>query len=1064
LHGMQEVVGSNPIGSIEILMKIEGSQDTESAAANSAGIKWVVLIYFCSGVCSLIDEVVWVRLLKLTLGNTVYASSIVVSVFMGGLALGALVMGRCADRVQKRLRLYALLELIATVSALSLPWILQLADEIYRWFFAEYQPSPTGLLLVQVLISAAVLLVPTMVMGSTLPLLGRYVTALQSKVGSLVGKLYALNMLGAALGCFLAGFVLIRIAGVMGTLYIAAAINMTVSFGGWMLSRFYDVSSEPAVEAPAAQKQAIAAGQVTKGRIYVLMLAFFLSGLISIGYELIWMRSIVFLLGSFTYVFSAVLTVYLVGNVVGAWIGTRLAKRLEHPAMGFGVSLTCLGMFGIFYINWLVWHLKTVPFVAPAAFFNVSAMRAMFWPMLQSFMLFFLPAVAMGIGFPLALQAWSNHQHKVGQTTGTVYGVNTIGAVLGGIVTGFLLIPLLGTQFSIIVLGLMGVWLGVIMVQMFKPRVTVGYRIICLSVAFGLTFAAVNIPLDLFERQVVRIKDTKLLAVKEGVTTTASVHEESGGGLILATSGVPVAGDADYLRAVQKVLGHLGILVNKDVERALSVGFGSGETTACMSLHNLERIDGVEISPELVELSLRFFRHINLGGQLDEEVNVVYMDAKNYLHLNPQHYDLIVNDCIDPKKVAENASLYTKEYFQSALDHLNPGGTFGTYLPFVSIPTSCTNSILGTFAEVFPYVTIWFPLTSPSGHIYLYLAGSGEPQLFSPAHIDNELKQGSVGASVSHINFLDSQYVLSCYVADQDDLKRYLNGFNLNSDFRPYIEFNTDITESTGEKARWFEQFIAKVRHDSIDKHISWAEMSQNEQNRWKEEHKPFYSVSSYLLKFSMETDVFKQFQHILNGLRIMPEHATFLEQQDYCLFTLKGMLDEGSVDADVLKKIIRTLEQEQFGSGIVWLMKSWILQKEGKRQQALNAAEKAAKYAPDAAAAQYNIGRLLLGRGQLDRAVSYLEEVVRLRPNMPALRYDLAAAFALQGRFDKSISQFRQVLQIQPRDTSARCYLADVLLKQGKLNEAAEEYREVLRIDPAHLRALSGLNAATAQ
>ncbi|MCK4306039.1 MAG: fused MFS/spermidine synthase, partial [Candidatus Eisenbacteria sp.] len=191
-------------------------------AAHSVGVRWITLIYFCSGICSLIDEVVWVRLLKLTLGNTVYASSIVISMFMGGLALGALLMTRFADRVERPLRLYALLEVCATFSALSLPIALRFADQGYRWFYTQAHPSPAGLLALQVIVSAVLLLVPAMVMGSTLPLLSRYVTAVHDRVGRLVGRLYALNMLGATLGTFLAGFVLIRSVGVMGTLYIAA--------------------------------------------------------------------------------------------------------------------------------------------------------------------------------------------------------------------------------------------------------------------------------------------------------------------------------------------------------------------------------------------------------------------------------------------------------------------------------------------------------------------------------------------------------------------------------------------------------------------------------------------------------------------------------------------------------------------------------------------------------------------------------------------------------------------------------------------------------------------------
>ena len=145
----------------------------DQAPSSNSAVKWVLLIYFCSGMCSLIDEVVWVRLLKLKLGNTVYASSIVVSVFMGGLALGALIMGRYADRVKNRLRLYALLEICATISALSFPFALRTVDNFYKWVFLALNPSPAILCLFQALISAAILMIPAMMMGSTLPLLGR---------------------------------------------------------------------------------------------------------------------------------------------------------------------------------------------------------------------------------------------------------------------------------------------------------------------------------------------------------------------------------------------------------------------------------------------------------------------------------------------------------------------------------------------------------------------------------------------------------------------------------------------------------------------------------------------------------------------------------------------------------------------------------------------------------------------------------------------------------------------------------------------------------------------------
>jgi len=271
-------------------------QTAQSNLVDKTAMSWLMVIYFCSGMCSLIDEVVWVRLLKLTLGNTVYASSIVVSMFLGGLALGALIMARYSDRVSKPLRLYAMLELCATVSALLVPVVLLFGDKAYRWFYLEYHPSPIAVMFAQVVVSASIVLVPTVAMGSTLPLLGRYITTVEKQVGHWVGRLYYINMLGAAVGCFLAGFVLIKMLGVMGALFAAAGINLLVAIGGWVLSRSHDIKHEPEIK----KQPRVSPDETRYRKQYILVLAFFSSGLISIGYELLWMRSISIPIGGYT--------------------------------------------------------------------------------------------------------------------------------------------------------------------------------------------------------------------------------------------------------------------------------------------------------------------------------------------------------------------------------------------------------------------------------------------------------------------------------------------------------------------------------------------------------------------------------------------------------------------------------------------------------------------------------------------------------------------------------------------------------------------------------------------
>jgi len=983
------------------------ANSSDSAIARRASINWIMLIYFASGACSLIDEVVWVRLLKLTLGNTVYAASIVVSMFMGGLALGALIMSRYSDRVVNRLRLYALLETLVTISALSLPFALKLADNIYTWFYQTYQPSHAHLLIVQVIISAAILLVPSMLMGSTLPLLGRFITALEKEAGHLVGKLYALNTLGAAAGCFLAGFVLIRALGVMGTLYTAAVLNLLVAFGGWFLSRFSGISDEEQAEAAAIESPEVMAAKPADGRFYLLIVAFFMSGLISIGYELLWMRSIVHLLGGFTYVFSSVLTIYLLGNVIGAGIGSRLAARLKVPAVGFAVTLFLLGLCGIFYLRLLIfWTSKVLPFASSAidaicSWLPVSPL--IIGPLVQSVFLFLLPALIMGIGFPIALQAWANHLHKVGRSTGTAYGANTIGAVIGGVVTGFVLIPLMGVQLSISILGLVGVWTGGVLCLLFAHHAKIAARGAILGIAVILTILMVRAPSNLFHTVIEmnpRFPEAQiLLAAEEGVTTTVSVHKYlQDSALELCSSGEAIAGDRYATRTDQKMLGHLCVLLNANAKKVLSVGFGSGETTACLAQHKLERVDCVEIAPEVVKVALRFFGHINLGDRLDDEINMIYMDAKNYIHLTDTKYDAIVNDSIHPRYFAENASLHTKEYFESVRKHLNENGLLVAWIPMYGMPISVLNSITGTMMDVFPHVTLWYP---NHYHVnYFWLVGSEKQQYFSLRHIENELLKESVRNSLSEIDVNDSMDVMAYYVCDKNDLRKHLTSYPVNSDYHPFVEFTTDGITPVDESLK---QLIVDVRSDSIYDHIDWTGFGEGEKNKWLADYQPLYKASTYLLMAYTAGDSLLQLKYSLDGLAILPNNPGLLHSRteaEKLLFSrgVKMILSGDTEEASALASHILAIYPQ---SAAAWIIRSAVMQGKGDMKKALVAAQRAVEFSPEYADAHFNLGSILFGLGRFEEAITEFRESLRLKPDYPAVLEWLAHILIMDRKTD---------------------------------------------------------------
>ena len=931
----------------------------------------VMLVYFLSGVCSLIDQVVWVRLLKLTFGNTVYATSMVVSVFMGGLALGAYLMSRYADRVRRRLRLYAQLELLASVSALSIPFALQAVDSVYCWVF-RHTSSSTVLLLVQVILSAAILLVPTMVMGSTLPLLARYVALLEARVGGLVGKLYALNMLGAALGCFLAGFVLIRALGVMGALYTAAFVNILVAIGGWGLS-LVGGSATIADSAARAPDEAVDGSRLQAdetGTPYLLAVGIFASGLVCIAYEILWMRSVVFPLRGTTYVFSSVLTIYLLGNVLGVSIGSRLANRLERPAMAFGLSLALLGLLGLIYVPTLVfWNFKLAKQILPlfGPLVAYPRLTELTLPFLYSFCLLIVPSTVMGIGFPLAVQQWCALRRRAGRTTGVVYGINTTGGVLGGVITGFALIPFLGVQLSIVLLGLLLLWLGTVIAFRYSQTERPWAKFSLFLIPVAGSVLAFLVPADMFIRGFFILEHQELVVASEGVTTTVAVHRDERNQLTLSTSGMKVAGDnRDMFRIPQKVLAHLGILLNRNTRTAVTVGFGSGETTACMSRHGLDRVDGVELSPELVEVSLANFGHLNLGERLHQEVNMHFMDAKNYLHLTDRTFDLIVNDCINPKEFAENASLYTKEYFESASGRLNPGGIFATYLPINEISVSCINSILGTFFEVFPHATIWLPVTAPSDYYdFFYVAGSNEAPVFSIAYIDEVLSRPAVRESTSYINLIDSRYVLSCYLGDRDDLARYLSEYSPNTDYTPFVEFTPDQDEPRPLKHHWLANFLADVRGDSLFRYVDWTGITAEDRQAWEAEFGKFRDVASYLLRMRGGT---RNFGYILQDLsdasKVMPEHLSLRQQEQLALQSVRGYVARQRPNASEIAEQMQELLAMRPEIGLAWLVRSWAAQNLGDTEAAIEYARKAADLAPDSVEARENLESLLRGAG----------------------------------------------------------------------------------------------------
>lgn len=1004
----------------------------------------ILFLYFSSGMCSLIDEVVWARLLKVTLGNTSFAATLVISTFMGGLALGALFMSKYADQIKKKLKVYFILELIVTLITLAIPLFLKWIDTFYIWFYQNISNSNELLIFLQVFISALILLIPTVLMGSTLPLIGSYVTKATDKAGHSVGFLYLMNTLGAAVGCFLAGFVLIREFGINGTVYIAAAINLLVAILAWGLYYFYDdkliVSKSEII---TEKKHFFKSATLPQ---FVLLAAFFTSGFISIGFEIVWMRSIVFYMGGYTFVFSSVLTIYLIGNVIGVWIGTQLAKRLQNPQFTFGISLCILGVLGIFFMWWLSkWSIDYWPsFVKNFSYSSLQATITIRM-LAYSFILFILPSIAMGIGFPLALQSWQNQKFAVGKATGMLYGVNTIGAVLGGIVTGFVLIPLANIQISITILGLLGIWTGSLLLTKLELRPSMKKVLIIGLIPSLLTAMVFIIPVDIFKEKIMTSKGKNTIDAIEGINTTVTVHKQNNN-LELCSDGVNVAGD-NHHRITQKLLGHLGPLINKHSQNVLDIGFGSGETSACLKIHNLQTIECIEIAPELVKMAQKHFSHINLGNELDKYVKMIYMDGKNFLHLTDKKYDIIINDVNIPS-YSGSAPLFTTDHFINGKNHLKEHGIFISKLHLLDITPEAFKSITGSFLDVFPHVSIWYPTTMP--YEFFYLIGSNEKQLFSPMHVKQQLKIQEVKNSLALVNVHSELEFLSCYIGDENDIRKYIKDYIPNSDAFPYLEFSLDGLNE--DASVLFQDFIGKVRTGSIFNHIDWTGFSKEEIKNATSELEKSLQVSSYVLATKFNNNNVENLINISKGLNLFPHHAYLIRLKNNILRNNEKEISKG--EANDLISVYENALKDNPDASLLWFVKAFAHAKSGNLKLAYESGLQSISCDPKHHEVHFFMGQLMLSENKVKEAVPFVEKAVQLFPSNNAYYKNLAQLYVKSEQYGKAIDLYNQIYDLNPTNADLGYMLAELYYKVKNKEMAVRMYKKVLQLQPENTNA----------
>jgi spermidine synthase len=964
----------------------------------------VLLLFFFSGACGLIYEVAWMRMLRIVFGNTTFAVATILTSFMAGLALGSYFFGRFTDSHRYPLIVYGLQEVGIGVFALIYPFFLPVLTNAYIPLYQQLTDSFYVFTLLRFAICFFVLLIPTFLMGGTLPVIGKLFINTYRRVGWGIGSLYGINTLGGVAGCLCAGFILLSQWGVKEATYLAAALNLLIGACAFLLHRMYvrpELKATDREEPEAAQGDGDA-DRFSPAVLYTVLGIYFLSGFCSLAYEVLWTRILVFFLGSTVYAFTIMLTTFLCGISLGSFAFSVVADRFKFSITTLGFFEVLIGLLGAASLLQFGMLHGVIDKLLGASW--ESWVGAVF---VGCFFVMFVPTFLMGMTFPLISKLYIKGLQAVGTGIGTLYSVNTVGCIVGSFAAGFIIIPLLGITKAVVLIAMINVTIGVVAV-MIDPLT--GQRSKWLAVTGGVLVAALTWGMVPFDKPAFLYRSSlkklgRLLYSREGATATVTVHQSSVDPYTaqevktVYIDGVNVAGTSQMLRTTQKLQAHLPILLfkasaHRDPESVFIVGFGSGNSSYEVSLHEGVEVYCGELVPDLSKTAA-YFVEMNHNIINNPRFHFLLGDARTTLLASTRNYDLIESDSIHPEI---NFDLYTEEYFRICRSKLAPNGMVSSWLPLFKLSDRDFRIILKTFQTVFPHASLWYAPVYANDHALLI--GSLEPLQIDFMRLQKELADEEISTSLREVGLDDIFTLLSCFVMGEEDIARYVEGALSNTANHPYIAFfapkssriNRESLESICSLRSSVYPLLVNVGDDqealqaTIDRGFrSTQHVMQGIGRQW----------------FGLYDVAIQEYRRALSINPADRNVENLLKQALHDDFILKGNSLKGRGDyegaATMFKNALRENPRSLWGHNNLAAVYNTMEDYGGAIRESL-----AAIGIDDSCAiAHYNLAFAYGSTGLLDQCRESLEEALRLDPDMEAARDELK-------RLEKFLAQKR--------------------------------------------------------
>ena len=728
----------------------------------------------------LMYQVVWVRTLTRYLGTTTAATATVLCVFMGGLAIGALIGGKIADQMENRLVGYVIIEVgIALTALLSSLAMISVLGEVYVDFYPLFGNNYLFLTIVRIIFSMICLLIPTVLMGSTLPLLVALITHHKYYFQYGLGRLYSINTFGAVLGVLLTGFFLLGALGERSSLHFAAFFNLVAAVLALHVDKYVKrgggISSKPH---PALQEAAVPKSYPFSIRFWS-GITIFISGFTALAYEILWTRLLMLPLKTSIYAFSVMLGLFLAGIAFGSWLSTKSLVSKERPVSTFAIIEILIGFFtlsGMFVYTAI--GRMSMGFTGHY-FWGIATSAAMILPV----------AIAFGWQFPVAVRCCMSDSTAPGKETGWAYSANTLGSILGSIAAGFMLIPLVGTAKAMVILGLLNIILGGVLF-LASPKEERGNLPLAGALFavcfFVLIFQVGNPYKTVMIERVSKIfsPNAKMFDFFEGVagTTVPAGIPQHPFARRLFINGVGMT----ILVSETKLMAHLPMALVPVPKRVLVICFGMG-TTVRSATRFSERpvhIDAVDIVPRVFD-SFGFFHDDAEKVKEQPNIHLHAEDGRNFLTVRKDLYDVITIDPSPPIYSAGTVNLYAREFLELCKSRISKQGVVCLWLP--PGPVSELVMIMKTFVNVFPGASLWGGLTFPG----LYLIGGYRSFGQTPESLERLADTLSTIADLSEWedHYKDKSVLKQLYLLGPEDLSKIVKKVPEVTDDRPYTEF-----------------------------------------------------------------------------------------------------------------------------------------------------------------------------------------------------------------------------------------------------------------------------------